>query len=1842
MSDDWGGLVSFDKKSDAPSDEWAGLVRFNDERPKAAKATLTTPKVPEVGALESGYENLKADVKTGGARILGSLGMPEWSKATLESAEANRAVAAGFQPKVSDYTKIEGLGDAATWAKEGALQSAPGMAPVIAGAYAGGAMGSSLGPLGAGAGALLGGAAASIPQFFGSNIKRQVEEGKAFDETSILKAGTAALAQAGAEGVLSRYLPFLGAAAKGGTLTRFAKKGAEAGVVGGTVEGFQQALEVLQANPDKIWEMPPEIRTEIINAALLGGLIEGAIGGAGGALNGRRPEPSSPVAEEPGRPIPDGVDPTQPLGPFPNTPPRDYNPTFSDWWTERHAAGPNPTFSPNWQAPGSPNPTFSPNWRDDKNPPPYDPNGSGLPQERQPPPDFQPDPSVFGLGPEAREAPWYPDGRGFPGQEVPKPRQFNPDGSVMGLGPETDLPWRPDGSGLPRPPGLPPSRPHFVPDASVRGLGPETPPGQKIFRNIQQQLLAARQKQLDAGQKAFADPIQINAMARAWRERYETLAKQKGTDAYEEFARENLTIKQVANTPVVEVKKASLGNVGNAPKAATPKVATPKAGSHLEVYNRELARLKAAGVPADKARDQANAAADAVLKGKTLKQEVILDPETRTANFKRWSRGAPVVEHADGYRGGPGVFKVFHGTTHTDINEIDPKKGDMVGSLGRGFYTTTNPDDASANYANRNGPDAEYRIKRMADHIAERDGLDWDEAMEEAKKEVLGPSEGAVMPVYVRMNNPLDTRKSGTTFSGRSYVRMIKAINDLAASHPDPEIDIAPAVAVLNNQYEATGQVSARDAYDIMKKFGDVNPDVGAGGYGQFFQNVAKRLGYDGLIEPAGQRFPTMEGMTKDTLHIVPFDGAQVKGQFNRGTYEETSKLMEQQTKGEIEILPNSALIRLFNAADASTFMHESMHLWLEGMVRNAPHNRQIAHDVQALRDWTGNDGGPFTTAQHEQVARGFEQYLRTGKAPNRALADLFKQFAEWLVKIYRQATDIKTPDGKSVTVPDHISGVYERLFAIDEKLAEQVRSSPVGDGNPLPISGNSRTFQQTSSPQGDNPVKKVTNRASQWLKDISDPLSRVDGKNDYLKVRNPTSGRIYAGQQEAKAALDLYSKVSLADQKKITEYFTTPNAPIDMVPKPLQVQTAALKKRLYDFGQELVKRKVLSQDTFDANAGQYLPRVYLKHLMDHNGITGVGVRANLNEVKKRKNLSLEARTALGEIHHPGVLTNIAIGRMSRDIAALDFLDQIYQNESWARPKSTTNWDGHRVTPEWLLSEADEIIKSRAPAMEKNDKPSADAMRAVAGRMREAAFAAQRDLKDDNFDPKEWKQLPNVPQYGALRGAWVKSQIVDDIVGMSDYTDMQSWAGRHLGDRNSTVVKLVQMWKAAKVPWNVASHFRNFGGNMIQSHIFGGIPLYKVPAYLARAAKEMRNDGPVWKMAKEQGIPLGTMAEAEFHALADTVLRGLEGSSTDGKSGILKTMTMLGKINAAVMNTYQGSESLFKTAVMAHAMDKGMSGADAAVHANDSIYDYSLVHPSIKYLRNSPLGMPFITWTYKTLPKLAQTLTNRETATRFLPYVALGFTIPAIVAASNDLEEGDEERLRKALSEALRRQNNMYLLPYKDANGNWQFVDVGYFLPWQMPQDVVTSLAKGQAGEAYKSLGLFSSPIVGAITAMNTGIDPFTQRPIADKRDPLNKQVMDVAAYLWGMAMPTTLTQYGALGKAIDKVDGTGLNRYGEPGPDWTQVGARLFGVNIYPVNPDAQRARNLLKMEMEINQIKSRMTYSLKDKSLTPEQKRDVMQDFREKIIERNKEMAKYAKESAMTPSLRAATARP
>lgn len=132
---------------------------------------------------------------------------------------------------------------------------------------------------------------------------------------------------------------------------------------------------------------------------------------------------------------------------------------------------------------------------------------------------------------------------------------------------------------------------------------------------------------------------------------------------------------------------------------------------------------------------------------------------------------------------------------------------------------------------------------------------------------------------------------------------------------------------------------------------------------------------------------------------------------------------------GKAAIRNGRMVITLFRRADASTFLHETGHQWLEQLTQDALDPRateSLKTDAAAVRQWLGNDGGQISRAQHERFARGFEQYMMEGRAPSRGLARVFGQFRNWLLGVYGTAKRWGSP------INEDIRRVFDRLLSAE------------------------------------------------------------------------------------------------------------------------------------------------------------------------------------------------------------------------------------------------------------------------------------------------------------------------------------------------------------------------------------------------------------------------------------------------------------------------------------------------------------------------------------------------------------------------------------------------------------------------------------------------------------------------------------------------------------------------------------------------------------------------------------------------------------------------------------------
>lgn len=724
-------------------------------------------------------------------------------------------------------------------------------------------------------------------------------------------------------------------------------------------------------------------------------------------------------------------------------------------------------------------------------------------------------------------------------------------------------------------------------------------------------------------------------------------------------------------------------------------------------------------------------------------------------------------------------------------------------------------------------------------------------------------------------------------------------------------------------------------------------------------------------------------------------------------------------------------------------------------------------------------------------------------------------------------------------------------------------------------------------------------------------PLKTLPDQEKYLTLRGLAIGKLNKVRDVTRNVYDLFSKLSPEDNFAVRKYLTK-QANINVIKnKELKKEAKQLRDGIDFVGDSLVKAKILAEDVVNKNKESYLPRMYLKYL-DKKG--------RMDYTKTRKDLDDATVEFLGEVKDVSLQGSKAIEDPMSDIVRLNLFEKISEDPNWTIQSGLIDFQGKKVSPVWLNEEknrlSNEIIKKLRPKKDEKIVKEMDDL------------IDKAELNINKSDLSLYKQIPDSKPYGVLRGSYVRKEIYDDLVSGGQFIDPNSGIAQSILGDAGYITKATKLWKMSKVALNPPAQARNFVSNVLLLNL-SGIPFTKLPTRLFQAMKDISTNGPYSQIIKKYGILDSTFSKQEMIEINKAYLAA---KAKETKNPVDTIKYMAGSIADFASNAYQKMELIGKTAKIIDEMTKGADEATAALEAQKTLFDYSLVPPSVRYLRNAPVGIPFLTFYYKVLPNLLETAIRYPE--RYIPYLALPYAMHSLLASYKDVTLEDVDKLKQSLPGWIKDNGSAFILPVKDENDRWQVFDFSYFLPWSMFTGMVTNIAEGDLKETLSTSGVFGGPLPQIISAAQTGIDPFTKRKIVNEFDPPEKQIADTMNYIYRMAAPTWLTDIGFAGKLLEAIN-KDVNKYGDPKITKTQAILRLVGVNLYPIDPNQSREDNLKYMRNEVSRLKARRTQVLKDKNLTKEEFDKLDKKYQEMIIARQKQINEYLKESEIPQQL-------
>lgn len=253
-------------------------------------------------------------------------------------------------------------------------------------------------------------------------------------------------------------------------------------------------------------------------------------------------------------------------------------------------------------------------------------------------------------------------------------------------------------------------------------------------------------------------------------------------------------------------------------------------------------------------------------------------------------------------------------------------------------------------------------------------------------------------------------------------------------------------------------------------------------------------------------------------------------------TYYQEQQESRGRIQGQFSVLQEgSRLVSLFEAADESTFLHETAHIFYDDLARLAPFDEETAEDLAEVDAWASwyedaakeYEDTPWAMEfaareraireairthdealeerlkaewQAERFARGFERYLEEGRAPTSTLQKVFDKCRTFVKTAYAAFRGGASGGRASLAVEK----VMAKLITPQEKELRQRRQNPMTNEARL-LAERDRLFATIS-------VSKE--RYRDFLETMADHYKQPLAAQVGLFLHAPASGRAYAPEE--------------------------------------------------------------------------------------------------------------------------------------------------------------------------------------------------------------------------------------------------------------------------------------------------------------------------------------------------------------------------------------------------------------------------------------------------------------------------------------------------------------------------------------------------------------------------------------------------------------------------------------------------------------------------------------------------------------------------------------------------------
>jgi hypothetical protein len=538
-----------------------------------------------------------------------------------------------------------------------------------------------------------------------------------------------------------------------------------------------------------------------------------------------------------------------------------------------------------------------------------------------------------------------------------------------------------------------------------------------------------------------------------------------------------------------------------------------------------------------------------------------------------------------------------------------------------------------------------------------------------------------------------------------------------------------------------------------------------------------------------------------------------------------------------------------------------------------------------------------------------------------------------------------------------------------------------------------------------------------------------------------------------------------------------------------------------------------------------------------------------------------------------------------------------------------------------------------------------------------------------DYKAENYKQMPNSSRYGDLRGAIVRKEIYDDLIGSAELLS------------NSTLERMAN-WYTTVFKWGATAAYPIvWGGNLLSNSVmmhFGGVPWYRVLDYRVRAANQMYRHwkgkpAPRYQRYADEGLVLSTFAADELDRFESEMMLRL---TPEERELMVGDRTGLDRIGAEIKaskpyamsanaflwvyqkfgDIYQAQEVMDKLAMAMYLEDHGGSNlpmvsrderltpAEAMREANEWLFDYTDVPNWMAKTRRSVLGMPFLTWLYKAGPKLIKMLGTKQGLMRAGSYYAALYGMGKLMEA--DLDDDERDAFYKALPK-YQRDKGIFVIPapVRDENGNAIAVDLTMAAPHAFLINLGMMLwpdGDGDWIDAARSIGVGSHPLLKTFAETVFKKDLYTGKDLYSSNNDFWDSAEEFGTHMAENLLPPLVAPNGfgqkVLEMTVDKMGGdpnifgpaTTYDRRGNPRSSLNTELAKLSGIRPYPVDLKENLVWRKLQIREEMRQA-AREYQKDKKRYRNAEDKRKRTEEYNEK---RRKLLMKLKELSVKTPT--------